>query len=655
MRGDLTSRGFPGVLLLLLVVVIVPTAGVVWFMTAAVRNERAAVRETLTTAYEVRLTGRVEQVEALWEARRARLEAVGPDDAPAEVFASLVRDGVAESVIVFGEEGTIRYPGDSAIRSREITTDSAAWVDAERLEFGAGRYATAAQAYGNIARGTDNVHLAARALQAQARCLGKAGRQDEATAILTDTLTEDRYHDARDGQGRLIVPNSLLLALHLLADRTSETGRRAAGALRTRLADYGEPAMPVAQRRFLMQQLQDLLPDETPVDTFAAEQLADRYLESDTGIRPGGGLSATALPEVWQLASGDGRVVALLHEAFIRTSVNQAASGDSSGDEIHFELVPPGSETDRQPFLTRSTGAILPGWRVALHLADRQAIDSAANEEIAGYLWTGTLLIAVAVIFSVLVVRSLGRQMRLANLKNDLVATVTHELKTPLASMRLLVDTLLDGEHHDDRRTREYLELISKENTRLSRLIEDFLGFSRMERNKQTFEMMEMAPGDVAVAAAEAVRGRFDGNRCRFDVEIAEGLPPIVGDSDALSTVLVNLLDNAYKYTSDDKEIVLRAYSENGQIVFAVQDNGIGLSGRSAKRVFNRFYQIDEGLSRSGSGVGLGLAIVKFIVDAHKGEVSVASRPGEGSTFMVRLPTAGRDEPLKVEGSHNGG
>ena len=148
--------------------------------------------------------------------------------------------------------------------------------------------------------------------------------------------------------------------------------------------------------------------------------------------------------------------------------------------------------------------------------------------------------------------------------------------------------------------------------------------------------------------AAEAVRGRFD-------VEIAEGLPRIVGDSDALSTVLVNLLDNAYKYTTDDEEIVLRAYSEDGQVVFAVQDNGIGLSRGAAKRVFNRFYQVDEGLSRSGSGVGLGLAIVKFIVDAHKGEVSVASRPGEGSTFMVRLPTVGRDESLNIGGSHDGG
>ena len=103
-------------------------------------------------------------------------------------------------------------------------------------------------------------------------------------------------------------------------------------------------------------------------------------------------------------------------------------------------------------------------------------------------------------------------------------------------------------------------------------------------------------------------------------------------------TVLVNLLDNAYKYSYDDKRIELRAFARDGSVWFTVCDNGPGISRRSAKRIFKRFYQVDRSLSRSAEGCGLGLSIAKFIVDAHKGSIGVESRPGEGSIFTVKLP-----------------
>jgi signal transduction histidine kinase len=115
-------------------------------------------------------------------------------------------------------------------------------------------------------------------------------------------------------------------------------------------------------------------------------------------------------------------------------------------------------------------------------------------------------------------------------------------------------------------------------------------------------------------------------------------LPDVLADHDAMVTVLVNLLDNAYKYSYDDKRIELRVFVEDGQIYFCVSDNGTGMSRRSAKKIFKRFYQVDRSLSRRGQGCGLGLSIAKFIVDAHKGSISVDSKPGEGSTFTVRLP-----------------
>jgi len=113
-----------------------------------------------------------------------------------------------------------------------------------------------------------------------------------------------------------------------------------------------------------------------------------------------------------------------------------------------------------------------------------------------------------------------------------------------------------------------------------------------------------------------------------------------MADADALVTAVVNLLDNAYKYSGDEKQITLGASAENGAVFFAVKDNGIGLSPRDTKRIFKRFFQVDQRLSRSSGGCGLGLSIVKFIVTAHHGSVRVESQPGRGSTFTISLPRA---------------
>jgi signal transduction histidine kinase len=112
----------------------------------------------------------------------------------------------------------------------------------------------------------------------------------------------------------------------------------------------------------------------------------------------------------------------------------------------------------------------------------------------------------------------------------------------------------------------------------------------------------------------------------------------ITGDQDALVTVLLNLLDNAFKYSADEKHIVLRAYAADKNICLEVEDNGVGLSRRAVKKIFDRFYQVDQSLSRETGGCGLGLSIVKFIIDAHKGKIDVESQPGKGSTFTVKLP-----------------
>jgi signal transduction histidine kinase len=300
-------------------------------------------------------------------------------------------------------------------------------------------------------------------------------------------------------------------------------------------------------------------------------------------------------------------------------------------------LSPPGSQAPEG--LSTALGARLPGWHVTLVPADDAGLQQSQK---AVYLWTGFLVIAGMSIAALLAARLLQRQMRLARLKTDLVASVSHELKTPLSSMRVLVDTLIEESEPDPVKTREYLELISRENARLSHLIENFLTFSRIERNRYSVEFSDTGAAEIFAAAEEAAGERFHTPECTIDVQVAPGLPRVQADPGALVTVLLNLLDNAYKYSPGEKRIALRAYAQNGHLCFEVEDHGIGLSPRDSKRIFRKFYQVDQRLSRTTGGCGLGLSIVDFIVKAHGGSVSVASQAGSGSTFKVQIPLDGR-------------
>ena len=305
---------------------------------------------------------------------------------------------------------------------------------------------------------------------------------------------------------------------------------------------------------------------------------------------------------------------------------------DNSGTHA-YGLENPGEAT----FLKAPLGKFFPGWNVEIHFSDVDIFEKTAERQKVIYIWAGLLAIAVMVAAGLLAARVVGKQIKTNKLKNDFIATVSHELKTPLASMRVLVDTLLEGSYRNQQQVTEYLELVSKENERLTGLIDNFLTFSRMERNKQAFAMARTSPAAIARDAAEAVKTKFSKGQCWFEVNIHDDLPDVTADRDAMVTVLVNLLDNSYKYSYDDKRIELSVSSEDGSVSFCVSDNGTGMSRRAVKKIFKRFYQVDRSLARHAEGCGLGLSIAKFIVDAHKGSITVSSKSGEGSIFTVRL------------------
>ena len=626
---------------LLIAVVVLPTAGVFWFMNQAMQNEQLAVRQRLADAYSAQLNAAARDVQSAWQDRMSRITQVQQQKKAPQAFAELIRSGFADSAL-FYEKGRLKYPDLTVPPAVSVEINTPLWTEGRSLEYQKNDPKEAAAVYGKLAQQSGSVREAAAALTAQARCLNKAGQSAAAINLLTRTLGTARYRDAADAQGRLVWSNALLFALELMQKPSHPLFADTAKLLAGRLNDYGEPALPSSQRRFLMKQLQSLWPDCPPFPTLAAEEMAAAFSSPALMRATPREVRWAAYPNqrIWAYQTANESLIALFRDEHLLDFLNKAANtAKDPASGLRFEVLGPSAVAEDVQW-QRDISEVFPSWKLQLKLEGPDPFKSATSQRITTYIWTGVLMTAGIVVLSVLMAGYLRKQVRLTRLKNDLIATVSHELKTPLASMRLLVDTLRDGHYQDTKLVQEYLQMIAKENARLSSLIEEFLTFSRMERNKSKFDHSLLKTEEIVHAALEAVGDRLQAPGCQMQLDLAPELPGVIGDRDALVSVLVNLLDNALKYSGDEKKIQLRGFASNGNVFLEVEDNGIGFSRSAAKKIFDRFYQIDRSLSRRAGGCGLGLSIVKFIITAHNGSVTAKSQPGKGSTFTVQLPAA---------------
>ena len=279
-------------------------------------------------------------------------------------------------------------------------------------------------------------------------------------------------------------------------------------------------------------------------------------------------------------------------------------------------------------------------WIAQAWLVDESVLQREVRDQFKVYAWTA-LVVAIAICaIAAAAGLTVNQQLRLHELKNTSVATVAHELRTPLATMRVLVDTLREGRYRNEEQLREYLDLLHSENLRLSRLTEHFLTHSRLARGQYQFSFSPVPVEAVVEPAVAALQTKLSAPGCTFTVDLAKPLPEMMADHDSLVIVLINLLENALKYSGDEKRITLHARRDKDELVLVVEDNGLGLTAEQRKRVFEPFYQADQKLSRSRAGCGLGLSIVQAIIKAHRGYIEIASEPGAGAAFSIHIPLA---------------
>ena len=278
----------------------------------------------------------------------------------------------------------------------------------------------------------------------------------------------------------------------------------------------------------------------------------------------------------------------------------------------------------------------LPGLRITF---PEGVGDVAADVSPQRSLWGFSLALVVLLTFlgAYLFWRDMRREAHLAELRTQFVSSVSHELKTPLTSIRMFAELLQMRESNDPQQVR-FLETIVSESERLTRLLNNVLDFSRIERGQKTYRLQPAPLDEVVQSAVRTIQHPLTQQGFVLNLNVCEGIPPVAVDRDALQQAILNLLTNAMKYSGEQREIGLRLCTENGSALIQVSDRGIGIPENEQGRIFEKFYRVPIPENREISGTGLGLSLVAHIAEAHGGSIHVKSRPGEGSTFSILIP-----------------
>jgi signal transduction histidine kinase len=234
-----------------------------------------------------------------------------------------------------------------------------------------------------------------------------------------------------------------------------------------------------------------------------------------------------------------------------------------------------------------------------------------------------------------------SKEMALARLKSDFVSNVSHELRTPLALIRLYAETLELGRITTQEKKQQYYRIIRKESERLTALINNILDFSRIEAGRKEYEFRDTNIAELVHNTLDSYRYQIEQQGFAFEESIDSSLPPVRVDREAIARALVNLVNNALKYSTDEKFLGVKLYRENGVLKLEVADRGIGIARRDQAKIFEKFYRTGDPLVHNTKGSGLGLSLVRHITQAHGGEIAVESTPGKGSKFTLSLPLAG--------------
>jgi signal transduction histidine kinase len=472
---------------------------------------------------------------------------------------------------------------------------------------------------------------------------------------ITDAVTEaESPTQGQKGRGREAVTPSTKPEAKDKTDLTGTSDERTSAAAKTEGRGKPEPAAPKARRD------RPRMVTETTLEPEAAGRIRSIFISEPLSLSEIVAVGRSGIiPRFiagrlellyWRRTAGGEIVGCLIDSAELRERVIGILPGIYSTvriltvlDELGRPLiVPPGHEGRdwKRPFVAQEISEMLPRWEIAAYLTDPDVI-SARAQVATWVMWILILIVFVSLtVGGVLVIRSTSAEMRLAQQKTTFVANVSHELKTPLTSIRMFAEMLRDGHQPDTQKQKQYLDIMAAETERLTRLVNNVLDFSRMERGEKRYSMKAVDLIALCSAVVESQRARFESNGFRVTFTTHTAALPVRADEEAIKQALINLLSNAEKYSTDRKEIDIEVDSDAGRAAISVSDRGVGIPPGEADRIFDEFFRVDDKLTSKVKGAGLGLTIARRILKDHDGDIRYRAREGGGSTFELILPTA---------------
>ncbi|MFC2137459.1 sensor histidine kinase [Bacteroidota bacterium] len=294
--------------------------------------------------------------------------------------------------------------------------------------------------------------------------------------------------------------------------------------------------------------------------------------------------------------------------------------------------------TYNETLLVKKNLWLLPGYEVGVSLPG-ETIDDVVKERTKVNLILVILLDFILIIGAIYLYLNIRREVKLTQIKSEFISNVSHEIRTPLALISMYIETLEMGRIKAAEKIQEYYNVISQETSRLSGMVNKILSFSKIESGRRKFNFEDTDLNDVMSSVLKSYKFHLDSKGFEYFVNLNNELPTITIDKEAIADSVINLIDNAIKYSNAEKYIEVRSGIKNDFLYIEVKDRGLGISKEKQKLIFDKFYRVTDGnLAHHAKGSGLGLAIVKSIIDAHQGKIEVESSPDRGSTFRLLLP-----------------
>ena len=621
------------------------------------------IRERLQVTAEI-VDRRVELEFSAWRQAVDQLVQAGatnPASWPARVRTAV--DDPGSVVVLLGERKRVRAlpPGQvlyslSSIPESSVPKQQASplMAEAESLELRAKNYNQAIALYRRLLASAKPSERAV-VLHRLARSLKKAGQTEE--ALRTFRLV------AKERPVLIGTLPSDLLALYevaLLERQLGDTPKRPEVALRLyRDLVGGRWQLEKASYAFYSERVREMLPPGEEVARLAQTEhrklalslAAERFLDDPRAI--------LFNPEGCWLAfwRSDPFGAVLLGEPFLRTRLWPSVFNTPETHDLQLALLAPTGQVlfgaapgNHQLLVTHTLSGTQPPLRLQLWPRNPAALYGSIGLRQNLYLGLLGGVVAVLVLGAYLTVRTLRNELAVAQMKSDFVSTVSHEFRSPLAGINQLGEMLRDGRVKDEQTRRRYYEMIVSEGQRLRRLVENVLDFSRMEEGRKQYRFEPFEPTPWLRRIVEDFREEAASAGYSVQATVPESLPVLVGDREALTTAVHNLLDNAVKYSGDLKTVWLEASANGGGFSISICDRGAGIQENDKPHIFERFYRGGGEQKQRVKGAGLGLNLVKHIVTAHGGTVDFESQQGKGSTFTIRLKIG-----QQVNGAHPAG